>query len=176
MDGKSTRRLSGCYGTMSRIGVSTCRLPSFTQLIPYRFGRVSSARYSAVVPRWKWGLIRVIQGFARVADLMTGLPHGPSTFASTMLAIRNGARPRMHYRTSSETTWLRKCWNRSENILFLTSVSSEGDIRYAWSMTSLAVRMAQGLGLHRDGGLTPFDGDASPLMVAPMLLGCLVLE
>jgi transcription factor-like protein len=42
-------------------------------------------------------------------------------------------------------------------ILFITSVGSEGDIRYAWSMTSLAVRMAQGLGLHRDGGLTPFD-------------------
>ena len=38
-------------------------------------------------------------------------------------------------------------------------------------MTSLAVRMAQGLGLDRDGGLTPFD---SPLMVAPLLLGCLV--
>lgn len=44
--------------------------------------------------------------------------------------------------------------------LYLFCVRRADDSRYVWSMTSLAVRMAQGIGLHRDGslfGLTPFE-------------------
>ncbi|KAN0068997.1 Fungal specific transcription factor domain containing protein, partial [Elaphomyces granulatus] len=47
-------------------------------------------------------------------------------------------------------------------VLFLISVggSEGGDTQFVWSMTSVVVRHAQGLGLHLDGadaGLTPFD-------------------
>ena len=47
-------------------------------------------------------------------------------------------------------------------VLFLTSVRSDDDTRFAWSMTGLVLRIAQGLGLHRDGsnfGLKPFEAE-----------------
>ncbi|KAF7597110.1 hypothetical protein BBP40_010584 [Aspergillus hancockii] len=45
-------------------------------------------------------------------------------------------------------------------VIFLIAVRREDDSKFVWSMTSLVVRLAQGLGLHRDGthfGLKPFD-------------------
>ncbi|TAQ91572.1 hypothetical protein B7494_g3 [Chlorociboria aeruginascens] len=45
-------------------------------------------------------------------------------------------------------------------VLFLLCVRRNDDTRFVWSLTGLAVRIAQSLGLHRDGkkfGLTPFD-------------------
>lgn len=45
-------------------------------------------------------------------------------------------------------------------VLFLVCVRRHDDSRFVWSMTGLALRIAQSLGLHRDGtkfGLTPFD-------------------
>ncbi|TVY83486.1 Bikaverin cluster transcription factor bik5 [Lachnellula suecica] len=45
-------------------------------------------------------------------------------------------------------------------VLFLVCVRRHDDTRFVWSMTGLAIRVAQGLGLHRDGakfGLPPFD-------------------
>ncbi|KAL2063739.1 hypothetical protein VTL71DRAFT_5544 [Oculimacula yallundae] len=45
-------------------------------------------------------------------------------------------------------------------VLFLVCVRRHDDTRFVWSMTGLALRIAQSLGLHRDGSqfnLTPFD-------------------
>ncbi|TVY50582.1 Bikaverin cluster transcription factor bik5 [Lachnellula cervina] len=45
-------------------------------------------------------------------------------------------------------------------VLFLVCVRRHDDTRFVWSMTGLAIRVAQALGLHRDGakfGLPPFD-------------------
>ncbi len=45
-------------------------------------------------------------------------------------------------------------------VLFLIVVWRCDDVRFAWAMTSLVYRLAQGLGLHRDGeklGLSPFE-------------------
>lgn len=45
-------------------------------------------------------------------------------------------------------------------VMFLIGVRREDDTRFVWSMTSLVLRLAQGLGLHRDGtnfGLSPFE-------------------
>ncbi|KAK2625532.1 hypothetical protein QTJ16_004844 [Diplocarpon rosae] len=45
-------------------------------------------------------------------------------------------------------------------VLFLICVRRHDDTRFVWSMTGLTLRIAQSLGLHRDGsrfGLTPFD-------------------
>lgn len=45
-------------------------------------------------------------------------------------------------------------------VLFLVCVRRHDDTRFVWTMTGLAVRIAQSLGLHRDGsrfGLSPFD-------------------
>ncbi|KAJ6144381.1 hypothetical protein N7470_008276 [Penicillium chermesinum] len=45
-------------------------------------------------------------------------------------------------------------------VLFLTSIRREDDSKFNWSMDGLVVRIAQGLGLHRDGtnfGLKPFE-------------------
>jgi len=45
-------------------------------------------------------------------------------------------------------------------ILFLIVVRRHDDSRFCWTMTSVAIRLAQGLGLHRDGThlkLSPFD-------------------
>ena len=45
-------------------------------------------------------------------------------------------------------------------ILFLVCVRRHDDTRFVWSLTGLAIRIAQSLGLHRDGtkfGLSPFD-------------------
>ncbi|KAK2749673.1 hypothetical protein FQN57_005895 [Myotisia sp. PD_48] len=45
-------------------------------------------------------------------------------------------------------------------VLFLLCVRQQDNSRYVWSMTSIAYRIAQGLGLHRDGqtfGLSPFE-------------------
>lgn len=45
-------------------------------------------------------------------------------------------------------------------VLFLVCVRRYDDTRFVWSLTALAFRIAQSLGLHRDGakfGLSPFD-------------------
>ena len=45
-------------------------------------------------------------------------------------------------------------------VLFLVCVRRVDDTRFVWSLTALALRIAQSLGLHRDGskfGLSPFD-------------------
>lgn len=45
-------------------------------------------------------------------------------------------------------------------VLFLIGVRREDDTKFVWSMTALVLRLAQGLGLHRDGtkfGLKPFE-------------------
>lgn len=45
-------------------------------------------------------------------------------------------------------------------VLFLIGIRREDDTKFVWSMTALVLRLAQGLGLHRDGtnfGLKPFD-------------------
>lgn len=45
-------------------------------------------------------------------------------------------------------------------MLFLVCVRRHDDTRFVWSLTGLAIRIAQSLGLHRDGtrfGLSPFD-------------------
>ncbi|KAE8145466.1 fungal-specific transcription factor domain-containing protein [Aspergillus avenaceus] len=45
-------------------------------------------------------------------------------------------------------------------VIFLIAVRREDDTKFVWSMTSLILRLAQGLGLHRDGthfGLKPFE-------------------
>ncbi|CAG8949108.1 hypothetical protein HYFRA_00002237, partial [Hymenoscyphus fraxineus] len=45
-------------------------------------------------------------------------------------------------------------------ILFLVCVRRHDDTKFVWTMTGLAIRIAQSLGLHRDGekfGLPPFD-------------------
>ncbi|KAG0651731.1 Bikaverin cluster transcription factor bik5 [Hyphodiscus hymeniophilus] len=45
-------------------------------------------------------------------------------------------------------------------VLFLVCVRRHDDTRFVWSMAGLALRIAQSLGLHRDGskfGLSPFD-------------------
>ncbi|KAI9043284.1 putative C6 transcription factor [Aspergillus affinis] len=45
-------------------------------------------------------------------------------------------------------------------VIFLIAVRREDDTKFVWSMTALVLRLAQGLGIHRDGtnfGLKPFD-------------------
>ncbi|KAE8419303.1 fungal-specific transcription factor domain-containing protein [Aspergillus pseudocaelatus] len=45
-------------------------------------------------------------------------------------------------------------------VLFLTCLRRPGDAEFVWTMTTAVYRLAQGLGLHRDGthfGLTPFE-------------------
>lgn len=45
-------------------------------------------------------------------------------------------------------------------LLFLTCVRRSDDTRYVWTLTGLLIRLAQGLGVHRDGqqfGLSPFE-------------------
>lgn len=45
-------------------------------------------------------------------------------------------------------------------VLFLIGVRAADDSKFVWSMTALVLRLAQGLGLHRDGtnfGLSPFE-------------------
>ncbi|CZT13198.1 related to binuclear zinc cluster transcription factor that regulates the ratio between aurofusarin and rubrofusarin biosynthesis [Rhynchosporium agropyri] len=45
-------------------------------------------------------------------------------------------------------------------VMFLVCVRRHDDTRFVWSLTGLTLRIAQSLGLHRDGsqfGLTPFD-------------------
>ncbi|EAW08344.1 putative C6 transcription factor [Aspergillus clavatus NRRL 1] len=45
-------------------------------------------------------------------------------------------------------------------VLFLIGVRREDDTKFVWSMTAIVLRLAQGLGLHRDGtnfGLRPFE-------------------
>ncbi|KAH7319489.1 fungal-specific transcription factor domain-containing protein [Rhexocercosporidium sp. MPI-PUGE-AT-0058] len=45
-------------------------------------------------------------------------------------------------------------------VMFLVCVRRHDDTRFVWSLTGLALRIAQSLGLHRDGsqfGLSPFD-------------------
>ncbi|RAK99089.1 Zn(II)2Cys6 transcription factor [Aspergillus ibericus CBS 121593] len=45
-------------------------------------------------------------------------------------------------------------------VIFLLGIRREDDTKFVWSMTALVLRLAQGLGLHRDGtnfGLKPFE-------------------
>ncbi|KAE9574851.1 Bikaverin cluster transcription factor bik5 [Colletotrichum fructicola] len=45
-------------------------------------------------------------------------------------------------------------------VLFLTLVRRQDDTRFCWTLTGLAIRMAQGMGIHRDGtnfNLPPFE-------------------
>ena len=45
-------------------------------------------------------------------------------------------------------------------LIFLTCVRRSDDTKYVWTLTGLLIRLAQGLGLHRDGqqfGLSPFE-------------------
>ena len=45
-------------------------------------------------------------------------------------------------------------------LLFLTCVRRSDETRYVWTLTGLLIRLAQGLGVHRDGqqfGLSPFE-------------------
>ena len=45
-------------------------------------------------------------------------------------------------------------------VLFLVCVRSHDDTRFVWTLTGLAIRLAQALGLHRDGtkfGISPFN-------------------
>lgn len=45
-------------------------------------------------------------------------------------------------------------------VLFLIVVRRHDDSRFCWTLTSLVIRIAQGMGLHRDGshfGFTPFE-------------------
>ncbi|GKZ18025.1 hypothetical protein AbraIFM66951_006595 [Aspergillus brasiliensis] len=45
-------------------------------------------------------------------------------------------------------------------VIFLIGVRREDDTKFVWSMTALVLRLAQGLGLHRDGtnfGLKPYE-------------------
>ncbi|KAL4780880.1 fungal-specific transcription factor domain-containing protein [Aspergillus varians] len=47
-------------------------------------------------------------------------------------------------------------------VIFLNAVRRDDDTKFVWSMTALILRLAQGLGLHRDGnnfGLKPFEAE-----------------
>ncbi|KAL5339324.1 fungal-specific transcription factor domain-containing protein [Aspergillus crustosus] len=47
-------------------------------------------------------------------------------------------------------------------VIFLNAVRREDDTKFVWSMSALVLRLAQGLGLHRDGnnfGLKPFEAE-----------------
>ena len=47
-------------------------------------------------------------------------------------------------------------------VLFLIGVRREDDTKFVWAMTAVVLRLAQGLGLHRDGsnfGLKPFENE-----------------
>lgn len=47
-------------------------------------------------------------------------------------------------------------------VIFLNAVRRDDDTKFVWSMSSLILRLAQGLGLHRDGNnfnLRPFDAE-----------------
>lgn len=47
-------------------------------------------------------------------------------------------------------------------VVFLNAVRLDDDTKFVWSMSALLLRLAQGLGLHRDGsnfGLKPFDAE-----------------
>ncbi|KAL4871613.1 hypothetical protein BDV12DRAFT_25112 [Aspergillus spectabilis] len=47
-------------------------------------------------------------------------------------------------------------------VVFLNAVRCEDDTKFVWSMSALVLRLAQGLGLHRDGnnfGLKPFEAE-----------------
>ncbi|KAL4985541.1 fungal-specific transcription factor domain-containing protein [Aspergillus falconensis] len=47
-------------------------------------------------------------------------------------------------------------------VIFLNAVRRDDDTKFVWSMSALILRLAQGLGLHRDGnnfGLKPFDAE-----------------
>lgn len=48
-------------------------------------------------------------------------------------------------------------------VLFLTTIRREDDSKFVWSMTSIVLRLAQSLGIHRDGtnfALKPFETEA----------------
>lgn len=71
------------------------------------------------------------------------------------------------YRFAVEQALARAGFLNSQNlmllqaaVLFLIAVQRHDDTRFAWTMTAVVIRLAQGLGLHRDGtnfGLKPFE-------------------
>ena len=71
------------------------------------------------------------------------------------------------YRFATEQALARSGFLNTQDIivlqalaLFLISVRRYDDTRFVWAMTGLLIRLAQSLGLHRDGeryGLTPFE-------------------
>ncbi|PYH33888.1 Zn(II)2Cys6 transcription factor [Aspergillus neoniger CBS 115656] len=71
-----------------------------------------------------------------------------------------------HYRFATQQALARANFLQSHNltvlqatILFLTCLRGEDDAAFVWAMTAAVHRIAQGLGLHRDGthlGLNPF--------------------
>ncbi|BCS03108.1 Zn(II)2Cys6 transcription factor [Aspergillus luchuensis] len=72
-----------------------------------------------------------------------------------------------HYRFATEQALARANFLQSHNltvlqatILYLTCLRGEDDAAFVWAMTAAVHRIAQGLGLHRDGtylGLNPFE-------------------
>ncbi|OJJ05255.1 hypothetical protein ASPVEDRAFT_114128, partial [Aspergillus versicolor CBS 583.65] len=82
-------------------------------------------------------------------------------FEDTKEAVRS------HFRFAIEQGFVKAGLTTAKNlnllqaaVLYLKSLRSLGETRFAWSMTSLVVRLATGLGLHRDGstfGLEPFE-------------------
>ncbi|PLB54789.1 hypothetical protein P170DRAFT_374167 [Aspergillus steynii IBT 23096] len=72
-----------------------------------------------------------------------------------------------HYRYATQQALARANFLQSQSLavlqaftLFLTTLRGPEDAAFVWAMTAAVHRMAQGLGLHRDGthfGLTPFE-------------------
>ncbi|OJJ47704.1 hypothetical protein ASPZODRAFT_131260 [Penicilliopsis zonata CBS 506.65] len=72
-----------------------------------------------------------------------------------------------HFRFASEQALARGNLLNTQNLvllqaatLFLVGVRREDDTRFVWTMTAVILRLAQGLGLHRDGtnfGLKPYE-------------------
>ena len=53
-------------------------------------------------------------------------------------------------------------------VLFLTCARRGDDVKLVWTLTGLATRIAQSLGLHHDGskfGLSPFDTEARRVLI-----------
>ncbi|KAJ5354635.1 fungal-specific transcription factor domain-containing protein [Penicillium brevicompactum] len=72
-----------------------------------------------------------------------------------------------HYRFATEQALARAGFLQSRNqtvlqaaVLFFTCLRRPGDAHFVWTITAALCRLAQGMGLHRDGtkfGLTPFE-------------------
>lgn len=72
-----------------------------------------------------------------------------------------------HFRFAAEQGFAKAGLTASKNlnllqaaVLYLKSLRGLGETRFAWTMTSVVIRLATGMGLHRDGatfGLEPFE-------------------